>query len=75
MFTAIAVLKNYIIVGADVTNAYAQSPPLKIPTFIRVDKQCIDWYLERFGVLLDTNMVLPVLNTLQEHPESGALWA
>ena len=74
MFSAIAAQKNYIIVGADVTNAYAQSPPPKIPTFVRVDKQYIDWYLESFGVLLDKNMVLPVLKALQGHHESGALW-
>jgi hypothetical protein len=34
----------------------------------------LEWYLERFGVQLDRNMVLPVLYALQGHPESGNLW-
>eukprot|EP00957_Ditylum_brightwellii_P145378 11070922-Ditylum_brightwellii.AAC.1 len=39
LFTAIAVLRNYIIIGADATNAYAQSPPPADPTLMHIDDQ------------------------------------
>ena len=73
LFTAIAALCNYIIIGADATNAYAQSPPPTDPTFMHIDDQYADWYFNKYGTHLDQKMVLPVLHALQGHTESGAL--
>ena len=76
IFSAITALKNYVAIGADAVNAYAQSPPPEEPTYVRVDQQYADWYKARFGIQLDPKIhVLPVKHALQGHPESGALWA
>eukprot|EP00957_Ditylum_brightwellii_P117918 8994529-Ditylum_brightwellii.AAC.1 len=74
LFIAIATLRNYIIIGADATNAYTQSPPPTDPTFMCIDGQYADWYFNKYGTHLDRKMALPVLHTLQGHPESSALW-
>ncbi len=67
---------KHIVVGADAVNAYAQSPPPKEPTYVRVDAQYKEWYKARFGIELDCKThVLPVQHALQGHPESGTLWA
>eukprot|EP00957_Ditylum_brightwellii_P151538 11540886-Ditylum_brightwellii.AAC.2 len=42
LFTAIADLGNYIIIGADATNAYTQSPSPTDSTFMRIDDQYAD---------------------------------
>eukprot|EP00957_Ditylum_brightwellii_P098676 7516766-Ditylum_brightwellii.AAC.2 len=42
LFTAIAALHNYIIIGTNATNAYAQSPPPTDPTFMHIDDQYAD---------------------------------
>eukprot|EP00957_Ditylum_brightwellii_P039677 3001681-Ditylum_brightwellii.AAC.1 len=39
LFTAIAAIKNDLILGADATNAYAQSLPPSNPIYIRIDGQ------------------------------------
>eukprot|EP00957_Ditylum_brightwellii_P169197 12878492-Ditylum_brightwellii.AAC.1 len=74
LFTTIASLHNYIIIGTNATNAYVQSPPPTEPTFMCIDDQYADWYFNKCGTHLDRKMVLPVLHALQGHPESGALW-
>ncbi len=74
MFFALATALDMAIISADATNAYANSPPPEVPTFVWVDDPYIDWYFEKFGEKLTKDMVLPVLHALQGHPESGALW-
>jgi hypothetical protein len=74
LFFALASLHGLSVYGADATNAFANSPPPAIPTFVAIDDAYADWYLERFGVQLDRTMVLPVHHALQGHPESGYLW-
>jgi len=41
---------------------------------MKLDDAFCDWYLERMGVLLDKDLVLPVLCALQGHPEAARLW-
>jgi len=45
-----------------------------MPTFMKLDDAFRDWYLEQTGVLLDKDLVLLVLRTLQGHPEAARLW-
>jgi len=45
-----------------------------MPTFMKSDDAFCDWHLERTGVLLDKDLVLPVLRALQGHPEAARLW-
>jgi Reverse transcriptase (RNA-dependent DNA polymerase)/GAG-pre-integrase domain len=74
IFFALSTVLGMTTFGADATNAFANSPPPAVPTFVRIDDAYADWYLERHGVELDRSMVLPVLHALQGHPESGSLW-
>jgi len=41
---------------------------------MKLDDAFRAWYLERTGVLLDKDLVLPVLRALQGHPEAARLW-
>jgi len=41
---------------------------------MKLDDAFRDWYQERTGVLLDKDLVLPVLLALQGHPEAARLW-
>jgi len=45
-----------------------------MPTFVKLDDAFCDWHVERTGVLLDKDLVLPVLRALQGHPEAARLW-
>jgi Reverse transcriptase (RNA-dependent DNA polymerase) len=60
--------------GADATNAFANSPPPEVPTFVKIDDAYADWFLGKHGTPIDRSKVLPVLHALQGHPESGSLW-
>eukprot|EP00957_Ditylum_brightwellii_P038606 2918476-Ditylum_brightwellii.AAC.1 len=42
LLTAIAAIKNYLIIGTDATNVYAQSPPPSNPTCMRINDQYAD---------------------------------
>ena len=75
LFFSLAASRNYIVMAGDATNAYAQSPPPSESTYVNVDAPYIDWYEQKFGIKLTTDMVLPVQHALQGHPESGVLWA
>ncbi len=74
MFFAVASALSLTVLSADATNAYANSPPPDVPTFVWVDDAYINWYRTKFGVTLNKGMVMPVLHALQGHPKSGALW-
>jgi len=41
---------------------------------MKLDDAFCDWHLERTGVLLEKDLVLPVLRVLQGHPEAARLW-
>ena len=49
-FCAICADRNYFIGYGDVENAYAQSPPPEEPTFVCIDDQYADWYLNKYGL-------------------------
>jgi hypothetical protein len=75
LFFAICAINNFVVLGADAINAYAQSPPPKTPSYVRLDAHYLSWYLWKFDIALDPDMVLPVLHALQGRPDSGSLWA
>lgn len=74
LFMAIAALMNYQLFGADAKDAFAHSPPPDTPTFVAIDDAYADWWHHKFGTHIDRSLVLPVLHSLQGHPESGRLW-
>jgi hypothetical protein len=74
LFLSLAASLGMIVYFLDATNAYANSPAPKTPTFVYIDANYAAWYAARFSVKLDTSMVLPVQHALQGHPEAGAPW-
>jgi dUTPase len=77
IFWAAAALYNFVIIGADASNAFAEAPAPKAPLYIRIDKTYKEWYQERNpdAPALADDSVLRVKRALQGHPESPRLWA
>ena len=77
IFWAATAINNYITIGADVSNAFAEAPPPKAPLYVKIDEPYREWYADRFPDKppIPPNHVLPVKGALQGHPESPRLWA
>lgn len=75
LFYAIAAAENLIIVGADVSNAFAEAPPHKQGFYIHPDRAFRDWWVQhkRRPPIPDRHDV-PILSAMQGHPESPRLW-
>ena len=72
-FIALAAEKNDRLFGGNAKDPFACSLAPEVPTFMMINNQCYNWYLNCFGKELDKSRVLPVLRALQGHPESGKL--
>ena len=77
MFWASVAINNYVVLGADASNAFAEAPPPKAPLYVRIDENYRRWYKARFPhkQVPPDNYVLRVRKALQGHPESPRLWA
>ena len=77
IFWAATAINNYITIGADVSNAFAEAPPPKAPLYVKIDEPYREWYADRFPDKppIPPGHVLPVKGALQGHPESPRLWA
>ena len=74
MFWAHSAINNFIIAGADATNAYAEVPAPEATLYVKVDGPYREWYEEKFKTNIPPNWVLPVHHALQGHLESARLW-
>jgi hypothetical protein len=75
MVWAIIAGLNYIGLGCDVSNAFAEAPPPKKPYFMVIDQQFRDWWDNKLKLpAIPYGYVLPVLKNLQGHPEAPRLW-
>ena len=74
LFIAPCAADNLTICGGDAKDAFTHLPGPSMPTFMKLDDAFRDWYLECTGVLLDKDLVLPVLRAPQGHPEAACLW-
>jgi len=74
LFIALCVAGNLTICGGYIKDEFAHSPGPSMPTFMKLDNVFRDWCLERMGVLLGKDLVLPVLCALRGHPEAARLW-
>ena len=72
-FTLVAE-QNLYLFGGDTKDAFAYSLSPGTPTFIKMDNQYYELYLDKFKVKLDKSKILPVLQTLKGHPESWKLY-
>jgi hypothetical protein len=61
--------------GADATNAYAQTDiPSDEMQYIAVDRQMVDWWWDMYNERITTDMVMQILKALQGNPRAGQLW-
>lgn len=75
LFFACLAIRNWIALGADATNAYAQTDiPSDDPQYIAVDRQMVDWWWDTYKERITTDMVMQILKALQGHPRAGQLW-
>lgn len=75
IFWAACASKNFIVTGADASNAFAEANAPKIPLYVRIDTPYREWWKyskKRKDIPLD--YVLPVKKALQGHPESSRSW-
>jgi hypothetical protein len=76
LFWAIAAKHGLVVVGADVSNAFAEAPPPKAPLYLYIDDFFRQWWTEHLGKepILPHHKVIRVNNVIQGHPESPRLW-
>ena len=66
---------NYVGLGCDVSNAFAEAPAPKEPLYMVVDDQVRDWWENCLGKPpIPQGWVIPILKNLQGHPEAPRLW-
>ena len=76
IFWATSAMNNYIVVGADASNAFAEAPPPKAPLYVYLDTQFREWWKTKgYAPLHPNQKVMRVKKALQGHPESPRLWA
>ena len=44
VFWAASVINNFIVIGTDAANAFAEAGTPKVPLFMTIDKQYREWY-------------------------------
>jgi hypothetical protein len=75
LFYGIAAAENLIILGADVSNAFAEAPPPKQGFYIFPDRAFREWWVNhKHNPPLADGEVIPILSAMQGHPESPRLW-
>jgi hypothetical protein len=75
IFYAISAVENMLIHGADVSNAFMEAPPPKQGFYIRPDPAFRAWWTIHKGrPPLALDAVIPILSSMQGHPEAPRLW-
>ena len=77
VFWAATEINNFVTIGADASNAFAEAPAPVAPLYVYVDEQFCQWYKTRYPNQkpIPPGYVLRVKKALQGHPESPRLWA
>ena len=55
--------------GGDARDAYAHAQVSEMMTHLTIDDAYFEWYKEETGKSLNRQHILPVLHSLQGHPE------
>jgi len=76
LFWAIAAQEGLVVIGADVSNAFAEAPPPADPLYLFIDEAYKEWWTEHLKLPPIPNhcKVVRVHNAIQGHPESPRLW-
>ena len=77
VFWAATAINNFVTIGADAANAFAEAPPPVAPLYVYVDEQYREWHRERNPneKPIPHGYVMRAKRALQGHPESPRLWA
>ena len=75
IFWAVTALTNMIVIGADVSNAFAEAPPPIAPLYVTIDKPFREWWASKGRPKIPDDYVMRVQGALQGHPESPRLWS
>ena len=76
IFWAMAAIKNFVVQGADASNAFAEADAPTHKLYVRVNDQYREWWNEHKGNSpIPKGYVLPVHKALQGHPEAPRAWA
>jgi hypothetical protein len=67
--------ENMLVYDADISNAFAEAPPPKQGFFIYPDQAFHNWWVNKKGKPpIPNGHVIPILGTMQGHPQSPCLW-
>ena len=73
---AISAGLNYISIGCDVGNAFAEANGPKEVFYMLVDDQFQEWWTKHLGrEPIPNGYVIPIYKNLQGHPEAPRLWS
>jgi len=75
IYWGLVALKNYVAIGADASNAFAEAPPPKVPLYVMVDRPYRECHKQKTGENLPKGYVLRVHHAIQGHPEAPRLWS
>jgi len=75
VYWGLVAIRNFIAIGADASNAFAEAPPPKAPLYVLVDKPYREWYKNKNGIDLPKGYVLRVHHAILGHPEAPRLWS
>ena len=68
-FLSLSALHNFVVIGADATNAFAKAPPPQAPLYVTIDEPFLQWWVNILKLPpIALGHVLPVKHTLQGHP-------
>ena len=74
IFWATCAVKNKLVYGADMSNAFAEAPAPKAPFYLKVDVAYKNWWYNKTGETLEGDYYVKVQHAIQGHPESPRLW-
>jgi hypothetical protein len=75
LFFAVSAALGYVIIVADTSNAFQQSPIPAVPRFMEIDTAYQDCYKDKHGANIDpAKFVIPVERALQGDPSAGFQW-
>jgi hypothetical protein len=75
LFYAVAAIKNLLVFGADISNAFAEAPAPKQPFFIQPNKAFHKWWVNHLKRdPIPQGHIILVLKAMQGHLESPCLW-
>ena len=74
LFLAIDSQYDLPVYRGDSYDAFTNISGSSVPTFVSIEYQFADWYIQNFGKDIDKDKVIPVMRAIQNHLESVRHW-